>query len=120
MNSKVKGYILGILAAATYGMNPLFALPLYGEGLDANSVLLLRYLAALPILWLMIVVRGRSLRLKRNEIMPLIALGLLMGLSSYGLFASYTYMDAGIASTLLFVYPLMVALMMAAIYHERL
>ena len=120
MNSKVKGYILGILAAATYGMNPLFALPLYGEGLDANSVLLLRYLAALPILWLMIVVRGRSLRLKRNEIMPLIALGLLMGLSSYGLFASYTYMDAGIASTLLFVYPLMVALRMAAIYHERL
>lgn len=117
---KLKGYIAGILAAATYGMNPLFALPLYGEGLDANSVLLLRYTAALPVLWIMAAVRGRSLKLKRHEVVPLAALGLLLGLSSYGLFASYSYMDAGIASTLLFVYPLMVALIMAAFYHERL
>ena len=29
MNAKTKGYILGAVAAATYGMNPLFALPLY-------------------------------------------------------------------------------------------
>ena len=65
MNSKVKGYIFGVLAAATYGMNPLFALPLYDEGLNANSVLLLRYFAALPILWAMIAMRGRSLKLRR-------------------------------------------------------
>lgn len=117
---KLKGYIAGILAAATYGMNPLFALPLYGDGLDANSVLLLRYTAALPIIAIMTAVRGRSLKLKRREAAPLALLGLLLGLSSYGLFASYTYMDAGIASTLLFVYPLMVAMIMAACYRERL
>ncbi len=117
---KLKGYIFGVLAAATYGMNPLFALPLYDEGLDANSVLLLRYLAALPILWAMIALRGRSLKVKRSELAPLCGLGLLLGLSSYGLFESYTYMDAGIASTLLFVYPLMVALIMTAVYRERL
>ena len=29
MNAKAKGYLLGTVAAATYGMNPLFALPLY-------------------------------------------------------------------------------------------
>lgn len=39
MNAKVKGYILGTIAAATYGMNPLFALPLYKEGMDPDSVL---------------------------------------------------------------------------------
>lgn len=117
---KLKGLIAGFFAAATYGMNPLFALPLYGEGLDANSVLLLRYAAALPILWLMAAVRGRSLRLCRNEILPLVALGLLLGMSSYGLFASYNYMDAGVASTMLFIYPLIVALIMAGLYKERL
>ena len=31
MNAKVKGYFLGAIAAATYGTNPLFALPLYKE-----------------------------------------------------------------------------------------
>ena len=32
MNAKAKGYVLGAIAAATYGMNPLFALPLYKAG----------------------------------------------------------------------------------------
>ena len=34
MNTKAKGYLLGAVAAATYGMNPLFALPLYKEGME--------------------------------------------------------------------------------------
>ena len=42
MNPKVKGYILGIIAAATYGLNPLFALPLYADGMDADNVLFYR------------------------------------------------------------------------------
>lgn len=39
MNTKAKGYLLGAVAAATYGMNPLFALPLYKAGMDPDSVL---------------------------------------------------------------------------------
>ena len=49
MNTKVKGYILGAVAAATYGMNPLFTLPLYKEGMNPDSVLFFRYLFAIPI-----------------------------------------------------------------------
>ena len=43
MNTKAKGYLLGAVAAATYGMNPLFALPLYKAGMDPDSVLFFRY-----------------------------------------------------------------------------
>lgn len=39
MNVKAKGYILGAIAAASYGMNPLFALPLYKNGMNPDSVL---------------------------------------------------------------------------------
>lgn len=39
MSSKFKGYLLGCIAAASYGMNPLFALPLYSDGMDPDSVL---------------------------------------------------------------------------------
>ena len=38
MNDKVKGYLLGAIAAASYGMNPLFALPLYKAGMNPDSV----------------------------------------------------------------------------------
>ena len=50
MNDKFKGLIYGAVAAATYGMNPLFALPLYKEGLTADSVLFYRYALAVAML----------------------------------------------------------------------
>ena len=71
MNVKAKGYILGAVAAATYGMNPLFALPLYKAGMNPDSVLFFRYLFAIPVLGMMIVARGRSFKLKRKEVLPL-------------------------------------------------
>lgn len=119
MNAKVKGYILGSIAAATYGMNPLFALPLYKEGMDADSVLFFRYLFAIPILGIMLKVRGRDFKLKRKEVLPLVVLGWLVALSSLALFQSYNYMEAGIASTILFVYPIFVALIMAFVFKEK-
>lgn len=120
MSPKTKGYLLGAVAAATYGMNPLFALPLYKEGMDPDSVLFFRYLFAIPILSIMLKARGRDFRLHRQEILPLAILGILVALSSLFLFLSYNYMDAGIASTLLFVYPIFVALIMAVGFHERI
>lgn len=119
MNGKAKGYILASIAAATYGMNPLFALPLYQAGMNPDSVLFFRYLLAIPILGIMIKVRGRDFRIKQKETLPLIIMGLLAALSSLTLFQSYNFMEAGIASTLLFVYPIMVALIMAAFFREK-
>lgn len=120
MNPKLKGYILGAVAAATYGLNPLFALPLYAEGMDADSVLFFRYLLAMPLMAVMIVGRGRSFRTEGHLWLPIVLMGIMMALSSLLLFESYNYMDASIASTLLFVYPLMVAGIMAAVYRERM
>ncbi len=120
MNDKVKGYLLGAIAAATYGMNPLFALPLYKDGLSPDAVLFFRYLFAIPILAIMVRARGRNFRIERADITPLAAFGFLFALSSLTLFRSYTYMDAGIASTLLFVYPIMVAVIMFICFREKL
>lgn len=120
MNAKAKGYILGSIAAASYGMNPLFALPLYKAGMDPDSVLFFRYLFAIPLLGIMIKARGRSFKIQRKETFPLIIMGLLVALSSLTLFLSYNYMAAGIASTLLFLYPIMVALIMAMVFKEKL
>ena len=120
MNAKAKGYILGSIAAASYGMNPLFALPLYKAGMDPDSLLFFRYLFAIPLLGIMIKARGRSFKIQRKETFPLIIMGLLVALSSLTLFLSYNYMAAGIASTLLFVYPIMVALIMAMVFKEKL
>lgn len=64
--------------------------------------------------------RGRSFAIQPRPALALVAMGIMMAFSSLFLFQSYNYMDAGIASSLLFVYPVMVAVMMTCVFHERL
>ena len=116
---KAKGYLLAAFAAATYGTNPAFAIPLYDAGMNACSVLLFRYVLGLPILAAMIFARGRNLRLPKGSLLSVATLGILMALSSLSLFESYNYMNSGIASTLLFIYPIMVAVIMMIFYREK-
>lgn len=117
---KATGYMLGAIAAASYGLNPTFALPLYSDGMNPESVLMLRYGLAIPMVAAMILIRRRSFKVQRKSILLLAGLGILMALSSLTLFISYNYMAAGIASTILFVYPLLVAVIMAIFCHEKL
>lgn len=116
---RIKGYLLAALAAATYGTNPAFAVPLYEQGMNPTSVLLFRYVLSLPMIALMMLYRGRSFRIKSGELLPMGVLGILMALSSLGLYESYRYMNSGVASTLLFIYPVLVAVMMSMFFHER-
>lgn len=106
MSSKIKGTICGIFAAISYGMNPLGALNLYQEGLNVNSVIFYRYGLATTILALIMLAQKKSFAITRREFAVLSVLGVLMVVSSLTLFGSFNFMDAGIASTLLFVYPL--------------
>jgi len=118
--NKLTGYLLGIAAAVSYGLNPTFALPLYSNGLNPESVLLLRYGFAIPIVALMMLVWKRSFKVQKKAILPLACLGILMALSSLTLFVSYKHMAAGIASTILFVYPIFVAILMTIFCKEKI
>lgn len=119
MSPKVKGFTAGSIAAASYGLNPLFALPLYREGMGVDSVLFFRYAFAILMMAVLLRVQRVDMRVRRRE-WPLLALyGLLFSASSLFLFLSYNYMDAGIASTILFMYPVMVAVIMALFFGER-
>ena len=118
-NERLKGFTYGAIAAASYGMNPLFALPLYGAGMNADSVLFYRYFLAIVMLGVLMKVKKQSFALKKTDILPLAVMGLLFSFSSLFLFESYNYMDAGIASTILFVYPVLVAIIMAVFFHEK-
>ncbi len=117
--TEIKGYALAALAAA-YGTNPAFAIPLYEQGMNPNSVLFFRYLFGIPLIALVMAARGVPFRLSREEIGPTAILGILMAFSSLALFESYKYINSGIASTLLFVYPVMVAVMMIFFFHEKM
>lgn len=115
-----KGYLLGAIAASTYGLNPLFTLPLYAEGMNADSVLGYRYGIATVLLAVIMWFTHRTFRITRQQVPLMILFALLFAVSSLLLFESFLYMDAGVASTILFIYPVIVAVINALFYHERI
>lgn len=119
--SNLKGYLFAAIAAASYGTNPIFAIPLYREGISVTSVLFMRYAMAVAIMFFATMIKSpRAFVIKPKYVGLLAFMGILMVLSSIALFESYKYLSAGIASTLLFFYPVMVAIIMAIFYKERL
>lgn len=113
------GFLCGILAAMFYGTNPLGSLPLYAEGVNSVTVLFYRYAIAVAIFAVVMVVMRYPFRVKPGHLIRMAMLGAIFSLSSTCLYVSFLYMDAGIASTILFSYPIMVAVLMVVFFHER-
>lgn len=121
MKRRAAGFLNGSIAAASYGMNPLFALPMYQGGIGVNSVLFYRYFFAVLIygLWIKFV-KKTSLKISLKEFFPLFGLGIFFSLSSLTLFIAFEHIAAGIACTILFIYPIMVAVLMAVFFKEKI
>ena len=119
MNKKLIGIFCAIGAAVCYGTNPL-ARFLYAEGMNIPSVLFYRFGLAWVIVAVVMMFRKESLRVSRREFLTLSALGVLFILSSTTLYTSFNLMPSGIASTILFTYPIMTAAIMTLVFRERL
>lgn len=106
------GYCAGIVAGISYGTNPLFAKPLLESGVPVLVMLFFRYgISALLLAgWMML--RKEAFRVKGREMGLLVVLGLLFACSSLFLFASYEFIPSGLATTLVYLYPVFVALIM--------
>jgi len=120
LSQKTKGYIAGAVASCSYGLNPLMAVPLFAMGMASYSMLFYRYILAAIILGMIMIATRKSLKLKQRQIPRMLIYGLLFSCSSLLLFESYRYIDVGIASTLLFMYPVIVALINRIFFKERL
>ena len=118
-STQIRGFVFAALSAAFYGTNPAFAVPLYNAGMNPVSVLLFRYLLGLPFLAGILLWRGESLVLARHEFIPVAALGIGMAFSSLALYEAYLHMNPGVASTLLFMYPVLTAILMTTFFHEK-
>ena len=116
----LKGVLYGILAAICYGTNPLGALHLYAEGFSPDSVLFYRFVFGCLFLGLTILFTGKKFRVNFKELKVLFCLGVLFALTALTNYGSFCFMDAGLASTLLFLYPLEVALIMGIFFKEKL
>ena len=122
MSDTLKGYLFALVSALTYGMIPLFMIPL--KKLDFFSVdtaLFYRFLiAAILILGYLVFYQKESVKINLKEGIVLSILGLFYALSAEFLFIAYDFLSPGIASTIFFIYPIMVALILGIFFKEKI
>ena len=106
------GYPAGIITGITYGLNPLFAMPLMNQGAAIESILFFRYLFAVIMLGAFLFLSKQSFNISGKQTGILLVLGLLYTMSSIFLFEAYHYIASGLATTLIFLYPVLVAIIM--------
>lgn len=117
---KTQGYILAAISAISYGLIPIFILPMKQINFSMEVTLFYRFLFSAIMVGVYLIFKKVNLKINKWELLVLLILGLFYALSSEFLFLGYDYLSAGIASTVLFVYPVLVALVMFLFYGEKL
>ena len=119
MNNNLKGFAYGIATSATFGLIPLFTLPLMAKGMQFDSILFYRFLFASIALIGIMAMKKESMHIDKKDIPVLILLGFFYTASAMFLFWGYNFMSAGIATTLHFTYPIFVTLFMLFVFKEK-
>lgn len=117
---KLRGYILGILSAVSYGLIPIFILPVKQAHFSMDITLFYRFFISALMVGGYLIYSRQNFRLNKKEVLILAILGICYALSSEFLFLGYDFLTPGIASTVLFIYPVIVALIMFFFYKEKL
>lgn len=115
----VKGLFYASLSSASFGFSPLFSLALIAAGLTNFDILSYRWLVAAIVLVVYAICKKKTLRLASfDETWKVILLSFLRALTSITLLVGYANIASGIASTINFMYPVIVALCMMIFYGE--
>lgn len=113
------GFFLGLFSSATFGLIPLFTLPLLRAGVSTESALFYRFLIASVTLWGLLAVRGERFCARGPDLCKLAGLSLMYMLAALLFFRAFGYLPSGVAATLQFLYPVMVMLIMIIFFHEH-
>ena len=109
---RIIGLTAGIIAGVSYGTNPLFAKPLLESGVPVLVMLFFRYGLSAVILAAWMLAKKETFAVRKREVGLLALLGILFACSSLFLFTSYEFIPSGLATTLVYLYPVFVALIM--------
>ena len=117
--NKFKGIFYGMATSVTFGLIPLFTLPLIAKGMEYDSILFYRFFFASLALGMVMLIKKESFRIELRDVPVFILLAFFYTFSSLFLLYGYGYMGAGVATTLHFTYPVFVSLLMLLLFREK-
>ena len=119
--NRVKGILLTVFAATSFGFIPLFAKIAFANGLNPYTFSLFRSLFATIGLFTLLKIGKIDYRLRKEHYITLFKVSLI-GYSSaiLTLSLSYNYMSTGLATTIHFIYPVAVMVGVTLFYNEKI
>lgn len=116
----IKGYTFVVLSAFLFGCMPLITQYIYAEGINRESVVLLRNLLALPLLAFLTQRQSRSFQIPVKALPTVIAIA-LMGccVTPLLLYGSYQYIATGVATVFHFIYPAVVVVIGLTVLRKK-
>lgn len=117
---RMNGIFYAVISSASFGFSPLFSIGLLAAGLSNFEVLSYRWLIAAMILMTYSMFKKKSLRLNSfDEAWKIILLSILRAITSVNLLIGYANISSGIATTINFMYPVIVAICMMLFFREK-
>ena len=117
---QLKGVLLAMISSSTFGLIPLFALPAMQEGVGLDSVLFYRFAISAVFVGAYLLLRRVDLRITLKEFGTMFLLGGAYAATSLFLTASYLYIPSGVATTIHFLYPVLVTTIMIVFFKDKI
>lgn len=117
---RFQGILYALISSATFGMIPLFAVPALRSGMNTSSVLFYRMAFSVLLMGILLLSRRTDMRISRRQLFTILGLSVFYTASSLFLLESYLYIPSGIATTIHFLYPVFVTVIMVTLFHEKL
>lgn len=119
-SERTKGIIAGLLSATTFGLIPLFTIPVMQQGMATETILIYRFLFATLLIGLVMIQQRISFRERGKHLRVIMLLSGLYFCSALLLINGYKAMSSGVATVIHFTYPFMVALMMLILFKQKM
>lgn len=114
------GFFYAAISSASFGFSPLFSIALLAAGLSNFDVLSYRWLVAGVVLLVYALIKKKRLLLNSfEEAWKIVVLSILRSITSVTLLIGYANISSGIATTINFMYPVIVAICMMLFFGEK-
>lgn len=108
-----------MISSSTFGLIPLLALPALRAGVGLDSVMFYRFGLSTFVLGVWLLLRRQNLKISIREFAALFGLGFFYAVTALLLTTAYLYIPSGIATTIHFLYPVVVTMVMILFFKDK-
>lgn len=118
---KIHGVILTMMSSASFGFLPIWAKHATSRGSNSITLLFFRFFIPTVLLFAYFLIKKVDFKVTKRQLIELIVISVIGYVcATVTLSISYDYISSGLATTMHFIYPAVVTILMWLVYKEKM